>query len=42
MISDSIKLPNSFWVAIDKLGISHSALVKQAALPLAIAREEVK
>lgn len=42
MISDSIKLPNAFWLAIDKLGISRSTLVKQAALPLAIAREEVK
>lgn len=42
MIPDNIKLPNAFWLAIDKLGISRSALIKKAELPLAIALEETK
>ena len=40
MVPNSIKLPNAFWLAIDKLQISRSALIKQAELPLAIARED--
>lgn len=42
MNSDNIKLPSAFWIAIDQLGISRSALIKQANLPLLIALQETK
>lgn len=42
MTSDSIKIPNAFWLAIDKLGISRATLIKQAKLPLAVGLEETK
>lgn len=42
MTPDSIKIPNAFWLAVDRLNISRSALIKQAELTLAIAREEAR
>ncbi|MDC4801540.1 AraC family transcriptional regulator, partial [Acinetobacter baumannii] len=39
MTPDSIKISDVFWIALDKLNINRSTLIKQAELPLAIAHK---
>ncbi|ELW93955.1 AraC family transcriptional regulator ligand-binding domain-containing protein [Acinetobacter baumannii] len=39
MTPDSIKISDVFWIALDKLNINRSTLIKQAELHLAIAHK---
>lgn len=42
MISENIKLPTAFWLAVERLSLSRSMLIKEADLPLHVARDDAR